>query len=305
MNEKSHSDTIEEEAATLIASDTAVFVDNPRPYVDWSAVLAGAVISSASLLLLLHFGAAIGLSVANPFKNDVDATAVSIAAAAYFALATVYSVGMGAYFAGRMRARADDSNADEVSFRDGANGLVVWAVGLILSALLSVATLSSAVGAVGGVAATTSQELVAGMVDSVTRVQPQANASEGAASDQASVSRAVSTGRSFDAGEREEFGRLLGVALRDGELAQDDRTYLAARIANRTGRAQSDVEAQIDATLQTAQDTAQEAAEIAALAGFWSVFVILVSGLVAWAAGAIAGSHRDGNLNRSASIITG
>lgn len=161
-------------SAEIIAPETAVFVSAPRPYVDWSAVAAGAFISAASLLLLLHFGVALGLSVASPFDADYSATTVGISAAVYFALATVYSVSMGAYFTGRMRQRADDSLADEVSFRDGANGLVVWAVGLIMSAAIAAIGLAGAAGAAGSAigsaaSAATQEARVERMVDVILR----------------------------------------------------------------------------------------------------------------------------------------
>lgn len=106
-------------------------------YVDWSAVFAGTAIASAMSLLLYGFGASVGLYVAQPWANAASTTAtVSIAVILFVALAYIYSLALGSYFAGRMRPR-HSFNADEAKFRDGANGLVVWAIALLVGALIA------------------------------------------------------------------------------------------------------------------------------------------------------------------------
>ena len=57
----------------------------------------------------------------------------------------------GGYIAGRMRSRFGDAVADEVEFRDGAHGLVVWAV-----ATLGIGVVMAAVAAVPSMAANVS-----------------------------------------------------------------------------------------------------------------------------------------------------
>lgn len=283
-----------EHSGAVIAADTAVNIDPPRTYIDWSGVVAGAFISTASLLLLLHFGVALGLSVASPFDADYSATTMSIAAAVYFALATVYSVAMGAYIAGRMRARSHDSTADEVAFRDGANGLVVWAVGLVMSALLASYSIASVAGAAGStVASLTSEQRIESLIDAVSRPSPQGE-EEGEAG--SALANALSSERGLDENERAEAGRMLVGALSQGEFAADDKAYLAALIARRTSLSQGEAERRIDQTFAETREAAEAAADVAVLAAFWSVFTILLSGIAAWAAGAIAGSHRDENL---------
>lgn len=106
-------------------------------YVDWSAVFAGTAIASAMSLLLYSFGASVGLYVAQPWSNAAaTTTAVSMAVIIFVALAYIYSLALGSYFTGRMRPR-HSFNADESQFRDGASGLIVWAISLIVGALIA------------------------------------------------------------------------------------------------------------------------------------------------------------------------
>lgn len=115
-----------------------IAVSSEQPaYVDWSAVLAGTAIAFAMSLLLYGFGAAVGLYVAQPWTNsEATTTTISIAMLIFVALAYIYSLALGSYFAGRMRPR-HSFNSEEAQFRDGANGLVVWAIALILGAVIA------------------------------------------------------------------------------------------------------------------------------------------------------------------------
>ncbi len=109
--------------------------DQPA-YVDWSAVFAGTAIASAMSMLLYGFGASVGLYVAQPWSHSATTTAgISLAVLIFAALSYIYSLALGSYFAGRMRPR-HTIDPDEAQFRDGANGFVVWAISLIVGALI-------------------------------------------------------------------------------------------------------------------------------------------------------------------------
>ncbi len=113
-------------------------IDTARPaYIDWSAVIAGTAIASAMSLMLYGFGASIGLYVAQPWSHsETTKTVISMAAIIFVALAYLYSLAMGSYFAGRLRPR-HAIGTDEARFRDGASGLVVWAASLLVGALIA------------------------------------------------------------------------------------------------------------------------------------------------------------------------
>src|SRR5262245_44265869 len=99
-------------------------------YVDWPAIVAGAVAATAISVILHTFGAAIGLSLASPWPHawGLGATGLAILAALWSILSQVGSFAAGGYLGGRLRARFTDAAAAEVEFRDGAHGFLVWAL---------------------------------------------------------------------------------------------------------------------------------------------------------------------------------
>src|ERR1700734_3860234 len=114
--------------------------------VSWGAIIAGAVVASALSLALLMLGAGIGLVSVSPWSNNnVSVTTFGILAAAWFIAAQLFASGVGGYIAGRLRTRWVGTHTDEVYFRDTAHGLLVWAVGAVISAMLLSSAASSVV----------------------------------------------------------------------------------------------------------------------------------------------------------------
>jgi hypothetical protein len=127
--------------------------------VTWGAVAGGAFVAAAMALILLAFGAGLGLTSVSPWSNaGASAAAVGVATVLWMVLMQVISSAMGGYVAGRLRTKWVDVRDDEVFFRDTAHGFLVWAVGLVISAAFLGSAASSLVGAaaqiVGGTAAT-------------------------------------------------------------------------------------------------------------------------------------------------------
>jgi hypothetical protein len=288
---------------------TRVELDEKRSYIDWPAIIAGTLIAVAISLLLLGFGTALGLSVVSPWPGQgAGASSVGWSAAIWFALVQLFSYSVGAYISARMRPRAGDAVKGEVEFRDATNGLVVWALGLTLSAMLAASAVgaaaqtatraaSSALGAATGVGV----QATAGAINSGAQNQGGANP----------LTAAVDTLFRSDRMEgrspedlRAETARLLGsAALHGGDLSADDRSYLARLIAARTGLSQQDAEARVNQTLEavrTAGDKARAAADAArksaAFGGFWVAFVLLLSGMAAAWSATLGGEHRDEGL---------
>jgi hypothetical protein len=87
------------------ASSSTVSVPGTS-FVEWGAVLAGAVLAAAISLVLLTFGAAIGLSAASPWPNSGVSAKVIASVAVFWAMAQQIGAFMaGGYVAGRMRSR--------------------------------------------------------------------------------------------------------------------------------------------------------------------------------------------------------
>jgi len=97
-------------------------------FVEWGAVLAGAVLAVAISFVLLTFGAAIGLSATSPWPNSGVSAKVIASVAVFWAMAQQIGAFMaGGYVAGRMRSRWHETG-HEADFRDGLHGGLVWAV---------------------------------------------------------------------------------------------------------------------------------------------------------------------------------
>src|SRR5215831_1014211 len=109
-------------------------------YVEWGAVFAGAVLAAALSFVLLTFGVAIGLSATSPWPGSGLSAKVIASIAVFWTMAQqIGSVMAGAYVAGRMRSRWHETG-HEAEFRDGLHGALVWAVGVLISAVLVFAT---------------------------------------------------------------------------------------------------------------------------------------------------------------------
>jgi hypothetical protein len=125
-------------------------MDNSKSYVSWGAILAGSALAGAFSLVMLQFGAAVGLSASDMMPSDetVIITPARVFAIAFWVLwIQLLASMMGGYMAGRLRTPAAGVNAHEVETRDGAHGVMVWAVGTIV--VFAAGALMAAIAALG------------------------------------------------------------------------------------------------------------------------------------------------------------
>lgn len=139
---------------------------------DWSAILAGAVVSAGVASIFATFGVAVGLASISPYEGDKSAFAALLALALWAVWTAVSSVMVGAYITGRMRRRFIGVSADEVSVRDGIHGLAVWGGALLLGAWLVGSGIDAAVDA----AVQMPNEVIAATTDTAVAPQVQATA---------------------------------------------------------------------------------------------------------------------------------
>ena len=273
-----------------------------RSYLQWGAIIAGAIAASAISFLLLTFGGALGLSLTSPWPYEgVKASNIAIAVGIWTAFVQIGAFAAGGYLAGRARSRWDTGFPEEGQFRDGAHGFMVWAVGIVVGGLLlalaGASTLKTAVqssatvaaGAAGGVAARadglgTSPGDYA--VDLLLRPAPGATP--------AATTQAVDN--------RQEVSRVFASTIRNRELTARDRDYLVNVVTTRTGLPLPEAEKRVAAAVEEAKnleiktrEAADKARKTAVLAGFLAAASVLV-GLGAAVAGAsLGGRHRDEN----------
>lgn len=259
-------------------------------YLEWSPILGGAVLSAAISTIMAAFGSAIGLSlVAAETERSTSMMALAIAGALWALWVTVSACGAGGYLAGRMRKPLGDASSHERGVRDGAHGLVVWAVGALLVAFI---TSSSLMGA-ARTAASGAASLASGATSLVSQqADPLASALD-------TVMRSNGATPPTQ-GEREEASRILVRSLANGSLDAGDRDYVGSRMAARMNIPQAEAEKRIDdayARLNQAKETAKQAAEKARRTGiivaFLTAAVLLVGAAAAYLAAMLGGRHRD------------
>src|SRR3954467_43134 len=109
----------------------------PR-YLQWTPVIAGALAATALSLILVTFAAAVGLGVSSTAPTWRDASAALwLLSGIYLILQAVVSFAFGAYIAGRLRRPLVAGASDQVETRDGLHGLAVWAIAVVLGAMLA------------------------------------------------------------------------------------------------------------------------------------------------------------------------
>ncbi len=265
------------------AADTVRTVPGEtKSYIDWAAVIAGTVLSSTISLVLLTFGAAIGLSMVSPFEGKgASGPVFAIALGLWVLWVLVSSFVAGGYLAGRMRRRAWDATPHEVEMRDGAHGLTMWALCILVAGLM-------AASGVAGVVRSGSE--VAGAVASAGTGTDRGSDAFGYAVD--SLFRSADQ-RVDPAAARDEVTRILARSAARGEIADQDKTYIARLVAARTGVEPVEAERRVN---QVVAD-AKQAAETARRAGIWTAFLtaaaLLTGAAAAWWGASAGGKHRD------------
>lgn len=125
-----------------------------RSYVDWAAVFAGAVVATGVAVVMTTFAAALGLGSVSVGEDGGISWWWLIITALFVVVSMVAANALGGYIAGRMRRPVGTASSDEVTVRDGINGLTVWGVGMIVTAVLATSVVSGGLRAAGSAAQT-------------------------------------------------------------------------------------------------------------------------------------------------------
>jgi hypothetical protein len=257
-----------------------VAVEGAIPFLQWGAIIAGALLAAALSLVLIAFGSAIGLSVlsSSPTWRDVS-PALTVASGIYLLLTALASFGLGGYVAGRLRERWHPSApGNVVEFRDGTHGVLAWAIAVVLSGVVIAASVagvaSKAVEPATSSNATTSEPLIAYELDRLFRAERR--------SPEADLTY-----------NRAEAGRILLAATGRQGISADDRAYLVRLVANKTGIAPPDAERRVDTAITGATTAVQKARRSAVILGFSTAASLLLGAAAAWYAAAAGGRHRD------------
>ncbi len=249
----------------------------------WGAVMGGAFVAAAFYLMLLALGAGFGLSVVSPWSNTGASAAALISAAIVWLIGTNIIAGaLGGYITGRLRTKWALVHTDEVFFRDTANGLMAWAVALVVSVTLLA---SAATYMAGGAASMRSP--IEGSGSSAIPADPNAYfvdtlfRSDHPATD------------AKDAATQVEAGRIFANALLRDQPSTADRGYLARLVAVRTGLSQGDAERRVADVIAEARQAADTARKAAARLLLWYFLAVLMGAFSASYFATIGGRLRD------------
>jgi hypothetical protein len=268
-------------------------------FVEWGPIFAGALLASALSFVLLTFGTAIGLSTTSPWPNSgVSATTLAGLAVFWILVQQIGSFMAGGYIAGRMRTRWADTPQDEVNFRDGLHGGLVWALGIVMGAALFMATAGAVArtGAeVAGKTVTASAAAAEAVLDTMLRPAAPAAPADPKQGAAGTAPPAAAHARPAIASEetRALMRRILSTSLATGSLTGESRTYLAQLISQQTGLSQQEAEARINAAVAATREAADKARRTTILAGLVTAVSLVISFAAAWWGALQGGHHRD------------
>lgn len=269
--------------ATVIAEGAVTGVARRSfPYVQWGPIVAGAFAAAALGLVLDAFAAAVGLAVSSTAPTWRDSSAALwFLSGIYLILVAVAAYGLGGYIAGRMRDPLNEGGDTERETRDGTHGLLVWALGTLLTAAM-----------------------IAFIVPATTRLAAPSSGPAGSPTSVAGenlvafdLDRLFRGARLQTAAEieypRAEAARILLTSTGHNGVSNDDRTYLVRRVSEVTGLSAAEAQNRVTATISSARQNIQRARHAAVVLAFCAGAAALVGAAVAWFTAELGGRHRD------------
>ena len=253
--------------------------DDRVHYIQWGPIVSGAFAATALSFVLHSFAVAIGLAVSSTAPTWRDSSALlQILSGLYLVLVAIAAFGVGGYMAGRLRAPLAGS-PEEVEFRDGTHGVLVWALAMVLTALLawitaqSLTRLAAPSGGPSGTAQSVAGEnIIAYDLDRLFRAER----------------RPPNTDLTY---ARSEAARILLTSAGHSGVSQDDHAYLARLTATVTGA--PDAQTRVDTVIAQARDNIRKARRSGVILAFMAGAAALVGAAVAWFAACAGGQHRD------------
>ena len=264
-------------------------INTDKAYVDWCAIIAGAVIASAMSFVLLAFGAGIGLSTASAYPAEsVSPLSFSIVLSLWILLVAIISFLTGGYFTGVLMKRRIGAD-HEREMRDGMHGALMWASAVLLGALITAST-------VAGVAKSGTEAGANAVTALATADQAEATYFADALlrTDNPAAVAPVETDI-----RRGEISRIF---LRNPteDVSPSDRAYLGRLVMRQSGLAEPEALARVEtvvgdfrAAVTKAQEAAEKARRYALLLAFAIASTLALGAAAAWWAAVQGGEHRD------------
>lgn len=269
-----------------MADNPATTLKVGSSYVEWGPIFAGTVAAVALSFVLLSAGAAIGLSLLSPYPSHLHANVAETLTTAWSLMVTIGAFLVGGYIAGRLRMTWGEGNPEEVVFRDGIHGLLVWSVAVLMGGLLAIIAGSSTtlVGTHAGKTSIYSSQrgtVLSQTVDAMLR---------------GPTGLSAATGPPATTDQRDEVMRIFTASLSAAQMAAPDRAYLQQIVAQRSGLSPAEAEKRVDAAYVGAAGAMEKARRLAVLAGLVTTTALLFGLAATWYAAQRGGHHRDHNI---------
>jgi hypothetical protein len=293
--------------STLSAVEVAAPVESSSSAVSWGPIIAGAFAASTLTFILMLLGSGLGLTMVSPWSGaGAGVTTFAVSTAVWLIVVQWLSSGLGGYLTGRLRTKWVGIHTDETYFRDTAHGFLAWA----LATLLVVGVLGSALTSVvsGGVQAAST--VISGAAQGASTVASSSGAGDTAGNATsyfvdslfrpADPARLNAPGAEGDAAATAQASRILLNSAAEGQVSDEDKTYLSQLVAARTGLSEADAKTRVDAMLAKVEDAkvkAKQAADTARKAGATFALIaalsLVIGAFIASAAAVLGGQQRD------------
>ena len=232
---------------------------------------------------MLHaFAGAIGISLSSTAPTWRDSSAVLVLlSGCYLILVALASYGFGAYIAARLRVPSATTAPETAEFRDGVDGLLVWALATLLTGLIALAVAQAAprLATPSGSSAQTSvagENIIAYDLDRLFRSERRP--------------QGVAENINYP---RAEAARILLTASSHRGIQAEDRSYLVRLVATVTGLAPPDAERRVDQVIAQAKDNISRARRTGIILGFMVGAAALLGAAAAWYVASATGRYRD------------
>jgi len=302
---------------TVIDMPPAAAQAGVRTPFSWSAAIAGAIAAVAVTFIIAALGSGVGLPFASPYSSGVSATTLTVAAAVWLVMAQAIGFATGGYLAGRLRSPALDGVVGERTFRDAAQGFMVWAIGVfattatagVIGLYSAGVTAQVAAGIASGFGTHSSRNAGAAsnpgamsavdyFVDAMFRPGPGNAVAGGQRPAGETVGSTAQGAQPMLNGEtRAEVTRIVARSVTQGRLDEGDKTYLAQLVSARTGLPADEAQRRVTDTenraIESAKQTADKAAKTGAYLAFWTFLSLLFGAVAATLAGILGGQLRD------------
>ena len=287
--------------AVIPTKDIGGQVESASSAVNWAPIIAGALAASALTFVLMLLGSGLGLTMVSPWSyQSASLTTFAVSTAIWLIVVQWLSSGLGGYLTGRLRTKWVGVHTDETFFRDTTHGFLAWALATIVMIFVLGSAVSSAIGTgvqatstvVGGAAmgaaggAATKSDPTSYLVDTLFRPQDP--------------TKLAGPGTEGDAAAAAQASRILLASVAAGKISDEDKAYIGALVAARTGLSPADATARVDAALaqvDAAKAKAKEAADTARKAGatfaLLGALSLLIGAFIAAVAASLGGKQRD------------